>query len=176
MGAYYVYLISSLPMLSFVSRMPFTPDEFIAKCEGLIPEQESGILKGIIQAGPSSLSAAAKGVLGEWGKFEIILRNELARARAGRKKSDFSRFVRLPDNFDARISHVAMAAYRSASILEGEKILDQARWDFLESLSFGHYFDFDFLIVYALKLKILERWSRIQDADKEQLFNRMVVN
>jgi hypothetical protein len=69
-----------------------------------------------------------------------------------------------------------MAAYRSASILEAEKILDQARWNFLDALSFGHYFDFDYLLVYGLKLKILERWEKIQKADKEILLQAAVLN
>ena len=69
-----------------------------------------------------------------------------------------------------------MAAYKSTSILEAEKILDQARWEFLESLSFGHYFDFDLLLGYLLKLKILERWDKVQRADKERLFNQVVVS
>ena len=69
-----------------------------------------------------------------------------------------------------------MTAYRNTSILEAEKILDQARWNFLEALSFGHYFDFDYLLVYGLKLAILARWDKIQKADKEQLLNAAVAN
>lgn len=118
----------------------------------------------------------AEGTLKEWVNFEVALRNELVRARAARRKVDPLKFIRLPDNPQAHISHVALAAYRSISILEAEKILDQERWSFLEHLSFGHYFDFDFLLIYALKLKILERWEKIQKADKQLLFNREVLN
>jgi len=32
-------------------------------------------------------------------------------------------------------------------------------------LSMGHYFDLNFLIIYALKLGILERWARVDSAD-----------
>lgn len=176
MEAYYTYLISSLPMLNFSSRPPFGPDEFLVKCKDLIPETEVELLHNICYKESTYSGFPATGILGKWVGFEIILRNELARARARRKKIDASRFIRLPDDFEAHISHIAMAAYRSASILEAEKILDQARWDFLESLSIGHYFDFDFLAVYLLKLKILERWDKIQKADKEHLFNQTVTN
>jgi len=69
-----------------------------------------------------------------------------------------------------------MVAYKTPSILEAEKTLDQARWEFLDSLSIGHYFDFNYLLSYLLKLKILERWDRIQRADKERLFNQVAVN
>jgi len=176
MGAYYTYLISSLPMLSFVSRPPFSLEDFFAKCERLIPETEIEFLRNACYREVSFLNPAATGTLGKWANFEIALRNELARGRARRKKVDVLKFIHLPDDPEAYISHIAMTAYRSVSILEAEKILDQARWDFLESLSLGHYFDFDFLLIYLLKLKILERWDKVQRADKKHLFNHVVAN
>jgi len=163
-------------MLSFASRPPFSLEDFFAKCKGLIPETEIELLRNACYKEASFLNAAATGILGKWANFEIGLRNELARARARRKKVDALKFTRLPDDPEAYIIHVAMTAYRSTSILGAEKILDQARWNFLESLSLGHYFDFDFLLTYLLKLKILERWDKAQKTDKERLFNQVVAN
>ncbi|MCX5698399.1 MAG: DUF2764 family protein [Candidatus Omnitrophica bacterium] len=174
MPVYYTYLISSLPMLNFSARAPFSLEDFFAKCKNLIPEKEFEILRGVCQQDSYFLAAQSSDSLKQWANFEITLRNELVRARAGRKKTDPLKFLRLPDSSQAYISHVAMVAYRSTSILEAEKILDQARWNFLEALSFGHYFDFDYLLIYGLKLKILQRWDKIQNADKEQLLNAAV--
>ena len=176
MEAYYTYLISSLPMLSFAYGLPFSLEDFFAKCAGLIPEAEIELLRNTCYKEGDSLIPAATGTLGKWAKFEIALRNELARLRARHKKVDVLKFIRLPDNPEAYISRIAMVAYRSSSVLEAEKVLDQARWDVLESLSLGHYFDFDFLLVYLLKLKIIERWDKVQMADKEQLFNQVVAS
>ncbi|MCK9432345.1 MAG: DUF2764 family protein [Candidatus Omnitrophica bacterium] len=176
MPSYYVYLISSLPFLSFSAKPPFGLAEFYARCRDLIPEKEYKILSGLGEEKDYFLSPRLPAVLKEWAAFEITLRNELARARAGRKKTDPLKFLRLPEAPQAEISHVAMNAYRSASVLEAEKILDQARWDFLENLSCGHYFDFKHLALYALKLMILERWEKIQKADKEYLLNGVIAN
>lgn len=163
-------------MLNFASRPPFSLDDFFARCKGLIPEAEIEFLRNAGYKEVSFLNPVATGILGKWANFEIALRNELARARARRKKVDALKFIHLPDDPEAYISHIAMTAYRSVSILEAEKILDQARWDFLEFLNFGHYFDFDFLLIYLLKLKILERWEKIQKADKEYLFNQVIAS
>lgn len=165
-------------MLNFSSPVPFSPEEFLAKCNGLIPEREIELLRNACYEDTSFLNTApdATGILSRWSGFEVALRNELARLRARRKKIDASKFIRLPDNPEASISHVAMAAYRSTAILEAEKVLDQSRWGFLESLSLGHYFDFDFLLIYLLKLKILDRWDKVQKADKEHLFNQVVAS
>ncbi len=176
MPAYYTYLISSLPALSFSNKTPFSLEELFIKCQGLIPEPAIQLLRDICCAETYSLDVASVDTLKQWVNFEVALRNELVRARAGRKKIDPLKFIRLPDNPEAQISHAALAAYRSTSILEAEKILDQARWDFLEFLSLGHYFDFDSLLIYALKLKILERWERIQKADTQAIFNQTVLN
>ena len=70
---------------------------------------------------------------------------------------------------DFSLTHIAINAHRNPSILEGEKTLDLARWHFLEGLTFGHYFDLDILIVYVLKLLLLERWGKINTADKTKI-------
>jgi hypothetical protein len=53
-------------------------------------------------------------------------------------------------------------------------MLDEARWRMLEELCVGHYFDLDFLIIYALKLLILERWQRIRTADGGRLLEEVL--
>jgi hypothetical protein len=174
MPAYYTYLISSLPTLNFSGKAPFSLQEFFAKCKNLIPEQELGILRQALDQEAATLDLAHPASLKQWANFEVALRNELARARSARKKIDAAKYLRQPDPAQAQISHLALLAYRSSSILEAEKILDQARWGFLDELSFGHYFDFDYLMIYGLKLKILERWDKIQKADKETLLNAVV--
>ncbi|MCX5693642.1 MAG: DUF2764 family protein [Candidatus Omnitrophica bacterium] len=174
MTAYYTYLISSLPVLNLFAKAPFSLKDFFTKCKNLIPDKELEILYAAVDQDSYSLAGHNSGSVAQWANFEVTLRNELVRARASRKKIDPSKFLRFPDSPQAEIVHVAMTAYRSTSILEAEKILDQARWNFLENLSFGHYFDFESLLVYGLKLKILERWDKIQNANKEQLLNMVV--
>jgi len=174
MPAYYTYLISSLPMLNLSSRAPFSVEDFFTKCNNLIPEKELVILRNACKEENFFFDVQGNACLRKWFNFEITLRNELVRVRASRKKIDPLKFLRLPDSPQMEISHLAMLAYRSSAILEGEKILDQGRWNFLESLNLGHYFDFDYLLIYGLKLKILERWDKIQKADQEQLLNMVV--
>jgi len=163
-------------MLQFFAKVPFSLEIFFNKCKNLIPDKEFEILRSACGTNNFFLDIQNNNSLKQWASFEIALRNELVHARASRKKIDPLKFLHLPDAPQAQISHVAMAAYRSTSIWEAEKMLDQARWNFLEDLSLGHYFDFDYLLIYGLKLRILERWDKIQKADKEYLLNRVVLN
>lgn len=176
MGAYYTYLISSLPMLNFFAKPAISLKEFFAQCQNLIPPEELEILHNACNQEAYLLDTSNDRASGKWANFEIALRNELVRLRARRKKTDSLRFERPSDYYEAIITHTATLAYRSSSPLEAEKILDQLRWEFLETLSLGHYFDFDSLFVYALKLKILERWEKIKNSDTSRLFNTALNN
>jgi hypothetical protein len=92
---------------------------------------------------------------------EQALRNELVRIRCARKKIDPQHHLRGDAYAEPSIARTAHQAARQASPLEAERILDLARWQYLEELSLGHYFDRDFLFIYGLKLKLLERWERV---------------
>jgi hypothetical protein len=169
MPSYYIYLISSLPALSFGAKPPFSLDEFIDTCSRVIPNNDSEKIKGVMDDPDYKLNVRDTGVLKKWHIFNLSLRNELAGARAGRKKVDPLKYIRHDIYILASITHAAMSAYRNQNILEAEKILDLERWHFLDEVSLGRYFDIDLLIVYALKLKILIRWDKINNADKEAL-------
>jgi hypothetical protein len=72
-------------------------------------------------------------------------------------------------------AHIAINAYRKTSIIEAEKTLDAERWQYLDELSVGHYFDLDTLVIYAFKLLILEKWDRIATADAGRLLEETLA-
>lgn len=171
---YYIYLISSLPMLRFGMKAPFSFDKFLAGCRRLMPDYDAGILASVVASWEDPHNAKNP-VLKKWYAFDMALRNELVKIRAARKKTDPVRYIRRDGYADPSISHIAINAYRARSILDGEKALDQERWRFLDELSFSHYFDIEALLVYALKLLILEKWDRINSADKRALIEDNTV-
>ncbi|MDP2937988.1 MAG: DUF2764 family protein [Candidatus Omnitrophota bacterium] len=162
----YYYLIASLPMLHFAAKPPFSFEKFLQKCRESIPEKDAEVLENLTLEGSI---AKERPIIRDWLSFNVTLRNELVKLRATRKKIDPTKYLR-PDGYTGlSFYHIALAAQRNPSPLEGEKILDMERWNFLESLSFGHHFDLDFLIIYAYKLSILERWERINSAEESAL-------
>lgn len=169
MSAYYAYLVSSLPMLTFGIKPPFSFEVFIEKCKSLIPDGEREVIRKISAQGAFSLQDEGSEVLKKWKYFDINLRNELVKVRAARKKVDLLKYLRHDECSEPQIVHIASLALRNPSIFEAEKALDLERWRLLDELSYGRYFDFDTLIIYALKLLILERWAKIEIADKERI-------
>ncbi|MFA5287218.1 MAG: DUF2764 family protein [Candidatus Omnitrophota bacterium] len=169
MSQYYTYLVSSLPTLVFGVKPPFSFEVFIQKCESLIPDKEIGIIKRISSQGAFALQDEGSEVLKKWKYFDINLRNELVKVRAARKKVDPLKYLRHDEYSDPQIVHIASLSLRNHQIFEAERALDLERWRLLDELSFGRYFDFDTLIIYALKLNILDRWAKIEIADKERI-------
>ncbi|MFC1675345.1 DUF2764 family protein [Candidatus Omnitrophota bacterium] len=174
MSAHYTYLLSSLPMLHFGTKPPLSFDKFIRTCTGLIPQGELEMLKGLTHAG-ASLYKERQPTLKKWSAFEKTLRNELVKIRAQRKRVNPDKYLREEDYAEPHTSRVAMNALKNPSIIEGENYLDQERWRALDELSAGHYFDPDALIVYALKLLILQRWERVNTADKSGLLEEVLA-
>lgn len=156
-------------MLQFGHSPTLTLNGFLSRCAELIPQNDVALVKEALSTDAYALHVSAPATLLKWKEFDLALRNELVRARALRKKVDPARFLRHDTHFDMNITHIAQAALRQASILEAERYLDLERWKMLDEISGGHYFDLDFLLAYGLKLAILERWVKIEAADKAEL-------
>jgi hypothetical protein len=169
MPTHYTYLIASLPSLLFGMKPPFPFERFLQNCQPLISEGDFLLLSNL----PMTIDEYGKSIshptIKKWLAFDTALRNELVKIRVQSKKIDADKYLRGETPIDIAISQAAMASHRSTSIVEAEKILDEVRWKALDDLGFGHYFDMDFLILYAYKLKILERWEEIYTQDKERL-------
>jgi len=140
-------------------------------CRGLIPENDYLILSSLSLTQEKAPGEATQATIKQWLHFDTTLRNELVRLRAARRHIDASQYLRHDGYAASELAHIALAAVRNPSVAEGEKSLDQERWKALDEFSFGHFFDLDALIIYAYKLRLLERWENIRIADKEKLFN-----
>lgn len=175
MPSFYVYLISSLPALSFGAKPPFSFERLLEICRGLIPEKDSILLSALNEMLNGDAADAGNRSLGLIQAFERNMRNELVKVRATRFHLDAEKYLRPGEGQDASVGHVALASYRNPSIIEGERLLDAARWEYLDGISIGHYFDLDALIIYAAKLLILERWQKVNSAPKEKLLNETLA-
>ncbi|MBI4706792.1 MAG: DUF2764 family protein [Candidatus Omnitrophica bacterium] len=169
----YVYFISSLPMLQFDAKPPFSFENFLIKAAGFVSAKELEILRGLCDENISSVKLS---LIERWQSFDTSLRNELVKLRAARKKVDPHKYLRPDGVISSVLAHVVSSAQRSHSPLEGEKILDREKWNFLDELSFGHYFDFEVLVIYGYRLLILERWEKIRQQDAGKNIEGLLIS
>ena len=160
-------------MLHFGMRPPFTFEKFLQLCQDKIPGKDIELIKTVARDREYAFPGSQP-TLKKWYAFEAALRNELVKIRASRRHIEPQRYLRGEEYAEPLVAHTAMAAHRNPAILEAERMLDEARWRMLEELAAGHYFDIDFLIVYACELTILERWEKIRTAEKGRLLQEKI--
>ena len=97
----------------------------------------------------------------------------MASFRAQKTNKDPLDFIRGEKSNQPDMIEIIQKAYRHENLLDGQRILDRFKWDYLTELSIGHYFDFDFLLCYALKLKILDQYRMYKTAKGSEVYERL---
>jgi len=106
--------------------------------------------------------------LGDWVGFEVALRNALAEHRAKALGLDAHEYLVEPElSADIDLSATISAWAGAADPLAGMKVLDRARWQWLNENDAWYSFRDDELAAYAARLMLLERWQRLARAADE---------
>lgn len=174
MANQYYYTVSSLPMLMWDSDKFMTESEFLYACESTVAEKDFETLKAALLI-PVQGAAVTNPALKSWYDWENTLRSELVKLRAAKKGTDAEKYI--SDNpGEAGVVEIAREAFNQNSPLDGEKILDQARWDYLDMLEAGHMFDIGKLIVYYLKLQLLNRRAVLNKDKGQQEYEKIYAD
>ena len=155
MAQEFIYFAGSLPMRVFGEKAPMSVAAFDEDADRLLPAAAAGALKNVtlFREELSGLPAAAK----KFYDWETALRNSALEVRK-KYRSDAGDFKRNNPDFYSEIAPALTQAANTADLLEAEKILDRLRWNQLDNLAAGHYFDLDFLAIYRIKLQILAKY------------------
>lgn len=165
MGNYY-YTVSSLPYLDFDAEPVITMHEFIDICQSTLTEDDFKTVESVSLSEPDGMNSSIP-IIRRWISWESSLRNELVKLRSVKLGVESGLYIR-----DAEINTeapgVARNAFKLESALASEEVINKARWDFLDEVEVSHYFDLEKIIVYSLRLQILERKKMftIKNGDK----------
>jgi len=163
MSSYY-YFIATLPSLQATASAPPLPYvEFVERALRFLSEKDAAVLTGaclfIPEDGSFPLAAGFSPLLGRYYRWELALRNELARLRAGKLQKPVEKHVK-PGDPEWDGLRTAQAAFQAEDPLQGELVIERDRWAFIEALAVNRFFDMEYLVAYALFLQILERRAR----------------
>ena len=153
----YCFTVASLPSLSFTEPPPLSSEDFLSKCEIELSLSDHHVLK-LASLLPKRSQKTIPQVLKKWYEWEQNIRNELVRLRAGKMGKDARAYIR-GESSEYSALFLAHEIFNADSPLSAQDMLDHARWKYLEELELGHYFDLEKLIIYYLKLQILEQRS-----------------
>ena len=108
--------------------------------------------------------------LAEWTTFEVGLRNAVAASRARALGLDVDSYLVATDlagdldDFSAVVNEWSAAA----TPLAGLRVLDEARWAWLDDNDAWFSFKDDELAAYAVRLMLLTRWHRLSEHDQHR--------
>jgi hypothetical protein len=169
----YYYFMASLPMLEFGAKMPFSRDRFINLCREYLTLMDAEFIQRV-NILPNENAEDSSRILREWKRFDIILRNEMARSRALKYGMDAQPYIRGDDYSDPVVFKFAKWILEQDSPLGMELALDRFRWQKIDELGKGHYFDIDCLTVYVLHLLILDKWNKINSVNGLQVLRQWI--
>ncbi len=151
----YYYLVASLPLLFFDDTPPFNSQSWLDQCREQMSNYDFNQLARIsfTQLDPKSGDHPVWRAYCEW---ETALRNELAQQRAQRLNRNADPFIRKAP-FYSSLSTQVKEVLNAGTPKAVENGLDRMRWAYLDELEAATQFDLGRLIIYRLKLLILER-------------------
>ena len=132
--------------------------DFLDTCRAHLSERDAAALDCALK-----LKRNGHPFVESWIDRETQLRNAAARLRAARHKKDAVGFLREHRGFDTAVDQKVEEAFSKATPLEREKALDELRWNVLDEIAGTDPFSTSSLLAYALKLRISERWSIMDD-------------
>lgn len=157
------YLISQLPSLDALgdtAPLPITEERFFELCRRFLGKKSQRELDALTLLPSKSPEKSSSALITAWNDGERKLRFALAKIRAERLKKSFDSEN---ESFPPELLQIARTAVESESPLEAEKLLNNYRLSFLETLRPTDTFAEDYIFYYGLKLKLI---SRIRQFDK----------
>jgi len=156
----YYYLAASLPALSFEGPAPLSYASFRDLCSELLSRRD---LRGLSDLGKGPDAPSRHPFVREWNDCEIQLRNALVHHRAARRHLEAEPYYRPQLGYEPSIEKMASEAFSKPDPLQRERALDRFRWALVEKLAGLNMFASRAVLAYAVKLRIAERWSTMEE-------------
>ena len=157
----YVYFVASLPALTLTGAPSLSSRDLVAAADGVLRDDHWQDLRALVEDRPrDARSPEARALVAA----ETRLRSALARLRARRAGVELGAAAHALAVPDARAADVAARAMALDDPLERELLLDRHRWALLDAAAAFPAFGVQAVFAYALKLRLAEKWSAMDEA------------
>lgn len=154
----YYYFGASLPVLTFQGKLPFSVAEFLDDAQRLLAPSDARLLSGLLSG---QHITTTNSILKQVFEFEQSLSNHIAVYRAQKHNREIQSVTRGEYVANPELIQLVKQSANASDPLEGEKMISQARWQFYDNLMVGEQYTTAFILLYGLKLKIVERYQNI---------------
>lgn len=181
----YEYIIASLPVLG-KDADKLDADALIASIKGLLSSQDNALADLLLGSfDPDSLtpeyyvgvSKAPNEFIRQYAEFDLKVRNakvDFLNRTLGRPEGQDS--MPLPPGMNEEFAERAEvdAILGLTDILERERGLDELMWAKADELVQMHVLDLDIILAFIAKIKITDRWNKLDPATGRELFRKLV--
>lgn len=152
MSSHY-YFIAQLPSLVFGKEAPLTIDYFLIEANKWLSNKELKAMNAV-DINRFTLHPNDHAVLKNYMQYEARIRTDIALWREARK-----------NDLDYKPSAIPASIFKEGTPLEIEVKLMELRWSHIDEMMRDMHFKFGYLILYYMKLQILQRFFTF---DKEK--------
>lgn len=141
----YYYIVSQLPLLFYDKETFMTIEYFLQESAKWLSSKDYEVLCQV-NIDDISLEKMGPKLWQQYREFEYQFRYDLALWRKSLREGQEYKPTSFPPSL-----------VKEGNPLEVERRLLKRRWDFIEAIEQDHHFDLEFIILYYLKLQILQR-------------------
>ena len=181
----YEYIIASLPVLSEGSAGKVDADDLVAEIRGHLSSRDNALMDLLLEGyGDGTQDAefyrralgCSNGFLRRFFEYDLAVRNAkvdyLNRALGRPEGMDKVVLGEEEPDFDGRAE--VDAVLNGGDILARERGLDDLMWQEIDELTRMDVFDIEAILGFTAKLKIIDRWNKLDPETGRELFRKLV--
>lgn len=183
----YEYIIASLPLLGSDGRTRPDADALLSEIRSQLSSSDRNALDKLLTGfEPDNLDAEfyrsmlkeRNRFLREFFLFDLCLRNsktEYLNKALGRAEG--TDCIRLPEleEYDFPAEEAAGNVLSGSDIIQRERGLDDLLWAEIDRIDEMEVFSLNLILGFVAKLKIVDRWNRLDPESGSQLFRKLVT-
>ena len=174
----YEYIIAGLPLLKASDRSHVDADGILSEIRSQLSASDCRLLDRLLSDFYSSMLRERNRFLREFFLYDLCLRNvktEYLNRSLGRAAG--TDCIMLPELEEYKFvgRDAAEAVLSGSDIIRRERGLDDLMWDEIDRINEMEVFSMDVILGFTAKLKIVDRWNRLDPESGAQLFRRLVA-
>lgn len=168
----YEYFTATLPFLDFEYDPPMSNEAFLEESERLLSKDDYSILEKFLSQTREKINVNDDTV-NALAQFNLDFLNELVWFRAERAHKGSVESAGKTRAGNLSIIETVQQAAKMPNLLEAEKMMDKVRWQHWDNFLMGRNNGLAYMIVYGLKLKILNRTKKINSPKGREIFEEI---
>lgn len=179
----YEYIIASLPVLQEGYRGPLAADDILEEIREQLSASDAAQLQLVLDGwNPEKLteefytraSKSHNSFVRAYFLYDLQLRNaKVAWLNKALGRQEGKDMLSCPEE-DFEDAALAAEVLSQNDILGRERGLDDMLWKRIDALTVMHVFDLDVILGFVAKLKITDRWLKLDENTGRALFARLV--